>query len=174
MSSDKRHKKKRSATGSPRLVQDSDHTPPQRVVRPCVLLAPVSQVLPDSLHAALSQAGLTPRMEHDPEMAMAELCLLRREHRQHRIGGQTSEPSPLVLAASPSEDTLTMLDALTRHVPDIPVLHFDGSTLQTHRAASPDAEPPVVAHPPSKTDVSDAELASLLAREDLSPSGGQS
>ena len=172
MAADK-HKKRPPRKGggrmTPRLVEEPNEPPPQRIVRPCVLLAPASGTLPDALHAALAAEGLTPRMEHDPEMPMAELCLLRREQRQRPQGDAPQAPAPLVLAAPPLDRTIAMLDALARHVPDIPVLQFNGTSLCTHRAAEVSADPPVVAHPPASAEVSEAELSTLLSNAPQNP-----
>jgi hypothetical protein len=150
---------------SPRLVRGDETPEPPRILQPCVVLAPASKPLNDALHRALRAEHLTPRVEHDPRMAMAELCLLRREASQRR--GATSEtelPAALVLVATPTGDEVLLLEALRRHVPDVPVLQFDGTTLeQVHTPKGIETrEPPVIVQPPVRLDVTDDELSTLL------------
>jgi hypothetical protein len=51
---------------------------------------------------------------------------------------------------------------MQQHVPDIPVLHFDGVSLKTMHEAddAPPERPPVIVQP--QPEVSDDELSSLL------------
>ena len=150
---------------SPRLVRGDETPEPPRILQPCVVLAPASKPLDDALHLALRAEHLTPRVEHDPRMAMAELCLLRREASQRR--GATSEseqPAALILVATPTNDEVQLLEAMQRHVPDVPVLQFDGTTLQhVHTPKGLDKnDPPVIVQPPIHPEVTDEELSTLL------------
>jgi len=98
-------------------------------------------------------------------MAMAEVCLLRREARQRRgAGGQQTEAAPLVMIETEGEETAALLQALQHHVPDIPVLRFDGTRLRSmHEPPAASPEPPVVVQPPQTPDVNEAELVTLLS-----------
>ncbi|MDP7028658.1 MAG: hypothetical protein QF733_00370 [Phycisphaerales bacterium] len=151
------------ATG-PRLVR-GDEQPPPRVLRPCVVLAQADQPLPDTLHQALLEAGLSPRVEHDPRMAMAEVCLLRREARQRRgAGGNQTDAAPLVMIAEAGSEASNLLQAMQQHVPDIPVLRFDGQDLRSmHEPPPATPDPPVVVQPPHTQEVNEEELATLLS-----------
>lgn len=98
-------------------------------------------------------------------MAMAELCLLRREAAQRRpVTSESEHPASLILVASPTADEVHLLEALQRHVPDVPVLQFDGAALQ--RIHTPEGhikhEPPVIVQPPGRPEVTDDELSTLL------------
>lgn len=165
------------ATPPPRLVRGDDTPEPPQMLRPCVVLAPASRPLGDALHRALRAAELAPRVEHDPRMAMAEVCLLRREARQRRGAAPDPEqPAPLVLVAAASDEELLLLEALHTHVPDVPIFQFDGATLQ--RLHTPDAsdasEPPVIVQPPHRPEVTDDELSTLLSPKHVdgpSPNG---
>lgn len=136
-----------------------------RVLGPCVVLAPLDQRLGDDLLRTLDAQGLSPRVEHDCWLAMAEACLLRREARQVRSTGAPAEPAPLVMLDEPDAQASDMLQSMARHVPDIPVLRYaDGALHVVAEATAPedDAEPPVIIQPPRNREVSDDELASLL------------
>ncbi len=148
----------------PRLVR-GDEEPPPRVLRPAVVLARPDVALPDALHQALLDEGLSPRVEHDPRMAMAEACLLRREARQRRgAGGQQADAAPLVLIDQDFDETTELLRAMKHHVPDIPVLRFDGKSLRRmHEPPMDTPEPAVVIQPPRTPDLNEAELATLLS-----------
>ncbi len=158
-----REKKPRGPqTTAPRMPEGQDDTP-ARILVPCVVLAPPSNPLSDAALRALQEEGLMPRVEHDPRMAMAEACLLRREARQRRgATGQSDRPSPLVLMQTPSDEVDAMLEALHRHVPDLPVLRMEGHRLEELTPASTPVDPPVVAQPPSRPEVTTDELSSLL------------
>ena len=149
----------------PRLVGGDGNDPQPRVLHPCVVLAAASQPLAEAFHKTLLEEGLTPRVEHDPRMAMAEVCLLRREARQRRgTGANRSTAAPLILLDLTCQLTSELIAAMRQHVPDIPVLHFDGATLNTMHEAD-DAvtkQPPVIVQPPRSTEVNEDELTSLL------------
>ena len=149
----------------PRLVGGDGDDPQPRVLHPCVVLAAASQPLAEAFHKTLLEEGLTPRVEHDPRMAMAEVCLLRREARQRRgTGANRSTAAPLILLDLTCQLTSELIAAMQQHVPDIPVLHFDGATLNTMHEAD-DAvtkQPPVIVQPPRSTEVNEDELTSLL------------
>ncbi|MCP4759397.1 MAG: hypothetical protein GY894_01030 [Planctomycetes bacterium] len=163
-------KKPKTTPVQPRLVGGEDDIVEPRVLRPCVVLAQASQPLDETLHAALHEAGLTPRVEHDPRMAMAEVCLLRREARQRRgAGGDQDEPAPLVLTTTQQQEVDGMLAAMQKHVPDIPILRFDGAALVSVHASTPEAAPPLVVNPSNSPELTDDELATLLSA-DGSPS----
>ncbi|MDP7070536.1 MAG: hypothetical protein QF561_04215 [Phycisphaerales bacterium] len=159
-------KKPSNAPAQPRLVGGDDDVTEPRVLRPCVVLSPASQPLDESLHAALQAAGLTPRVEHDPRMAMAEACLLRREARQRRgAGADSTEPSPLVLISSDHREVASMLESMQQHVPDIPILRFDGANLVSLHASTPEPAPPVVVSPSGSPELTDEELSTLLSTD---------
>jgi hypothetical protein len=167
----------KKAAPSPRLVRGDDTPEPPLMLRPCVVLAPASKPLDDALHRALRTAQFAPRVEHDPRMAMAEVCLLRREARQRRAASADPEqPAPLVLVASPAAEERLLLAALHTHVPDVPVYQFDGAALQQlHTPDASDAvEPPVIVQPPHQPEVTDDELSTLLTprQEDGSSRNG--
>ena len=156
-------KKTTPAPARPRLVGSKDDVTEPRVLRPCVVLAQASRPLDEALHSALQEAGLTPRVEHDPQMAMAEVCLLRREARQRRgAGGDSTELSPLVLTSIELREVNSMLDAMQRHVPDVPILQFDGAGLISIHSSTAEAAPEVVDNPASSPELTDDELATLL------------
>jgi len=155
------------ARPSPRLVRGSETPEPPQMLHPCVVLAPASQPLDNALLRCLRSADLVPRVEHDPRMAMAEVCLLRREARQRAgASADAQQPAPLVLIAAPGAESRRLLEAMHTHVPDVPILQFDGATLQ--RLHTPDAsdasEPPVIVQPPLRPEVSDDELSTLLSQ----------
>ena len=109
----------------------SGHAPEARPLRPCVVLTSLERPVPEPLHQALHEADLAPRVEHDPRMAMAEVCLLRREmHERAAIGVDEDAPlPPLVLLGAPTDAQAVMVDTLQRMVPDVPVLMLVGNTL---------------------------------------------
>ncbi len=157
----------KKAMPSPRLARGDDTPEPPQMLRPCVVLAPASPPLDEALHRALRAADLAPRVEHDPRMAMAEVCLLRREARQRRgASPDAQQVAPLVLVAQPAAEERLMLEALHTHVPDVPVFLFDGASLQLLQTpdASDAREPAVIAQPPRQPDVTDDELATLRSQ----------
>ncbi|MDG1838114.1 MAG: hypothetical protein P8I91_04860 [Phycisphaerales bacterium] len=167
MASKKTGKQKMQGPGqTPRLVGgDGDDAQPC-VLHPCVVLASASQQqLTDAFHTALLEEGLVPRVEHDPRMAMAEVCLLRREAKQRRgTGADRSTAAPLILLDLTCQLTNELIAAMRQHVPDIPVLHFDGTSLNTvHKALdAATKQPPVIVQPPRSIEVNEDELMSLL------------
>ena len=104
---------------------------PTLELRPCIVLAPVDAPMPAGLHRALNEANLAPRIEHDPRLAMAEACLLRREARQRAGAGLDGELTmpPIILLTAPEGAAGEMIDTLHRVVPDIPVLLLVGDQL---------------------------------------------
>lgn len=157
----------------PSLARQAKGDPPDppRVLGPCVVLAPLDRRLEQDLLSTLEQAGLSPRVEHDPHLAMAEACLLRREARQRRGIGGSADPAPLILIEDPSDEAVTMVEAMIHHVADIPIMRYaHGSLSPLQAGASDDAhgtppelvDPPVVIQPPRGREVTDDELASLL------------
>ncbi len=144
------------------MVRDQEDRPP-RMLHPCVVLTPADTPLQDDHHRALAKASLTPRVEHDPHMAMAELCLLRREARQRRgASGDDQSMAPLVILTHPNDEVARLLTALAQHVPDIPVLQYTGSGFEEIQRGQPQADPPVIAQPPQGADLTSRELDSLL------------
>ena len=136
---------------APTLKGDGSAAAP---LQPCVVLAGLDTPIPEPLHHALHEAGLTPRIEHDPRLAMAEVCLLRRESRHRTARGEPhTAHAPLVLLATPAGATQDMIDTLGRVLPDIPLLLLRGKTLDTLHAV----EPP-------SGDVDPDEIMSLLGR----------
>jgi hypothetical protein len=111
----------------------SGHTPSERPLRPCVVLAGLDSPIPQPLHNALQQADLAPRIEHDPRMAMAEACLLRREARERAALGldDMTSPPPLILLVSPEGAVADMVSTMKRLVPDVPVCMLVGEALAT-------------------------------------------
>jgi hypothetical protein len=106
------------------------------------------------MHTALNEAGLVPRIEHDPRLAMAEVCLLRREARHRAASGEQPDSyAPLILLTSPTGAIQDMIDTLAQVLPDIPLLLLSGKSLNTLHAV----EPP-------KSDVDADEVMSLLGR----------
>ncbi|MCH2133157.1 MAG: hypothetical protein MK116_05340 [Phycisphaerales bacterium] len=97
----------------------------------CVVLAPLDRQVDVQLYAALTERGWTPRVEHDPRMAMAEACLVRRELRMRAAWQLTSGQVPgLVLAPHPDPDDVDeMRTSMARHVPDIPIWSFHDQQL---------------------------------------------
>ena len=167
----------KKAKPSPRLVRGDETPEPPQMLHPCVVLAPASKPLDDALHRALRTAQFAPRVEHDPRMAMAEVCLLRREARQRRgASADAEQPAPLILVAAPTAEERLLLEALHTHVPDVPVYQFDGASLQQlHTPDAADAtEPPVIVQPPHQPEVTDDELSTLLSpkRSNGSPRNG--
>ena len=166
MASKKTGKRKMQSPGPPpRLVGGDGADPRPSVLHPCVVLASASQQLADAFHKALLEEGLVPRVEHDPRMAMAEVCLLRREAKQRRgTGTDRSTAAPLILLDLTCPLTGELITAMRQHVPDIPVLHFDGTSLNTgHEAIEVvTKQPPVIVQPPRSTEVNEDELTSLL------------
>jgi hypothetical protein len=132
-----------SPTWTPALTSSP---PPPSILRPCIVLAPIDSPMPAPLHEALHEANLAPRIEHDPRLAMAEACLLRREARQRAAAGLDADPCvpPIVLIAAPQGATAEMIDTLHRIVPDIPVLLLVGDQLgelDLHDDPSPELVP---------------------------------
>ncbi|MEE2906370.1 MAG: hypothetical protein VX527_00910 [Planctomycetota bacterium] len=89
----------------------------------CVVLAPLDRPVDPQVYAALSERGWSPRVEHDPRMAMAEACLVRRELQLRAAWQSNSGLIPgLVLAPHPEPDDVdAMRTSMARHVPDIPI-----------------------------------------------------
>lgn len=123
-------------------------TPPQETagaLHPCVVLAGLDTPIPQPLHGALHEANLAARIEHDPRLAMAELCLLRRTARQQAAEGNTgAAPAPLVLLAPPAGPSADMIAALCHMLPDVPVLMLQGSALTEYPPSSmpsPEVDP---------------------------------
>ena len=179
--SQQRHTPEQPTIGSPwpPSGQGARRSDPPQIVRPCVVLASASEPLPEAFHRVLKSAGLAPRVEHDPRMAMAEVCLLRRESRQRRgITSESQELAPLILVTTPQAEERVMLEAMLLHVPDVPVMQFDGAALQ--RVHTPDAsdvsDPPVAVQPPKRPEVTDDELNTLLQPRpnERPPHGGPS
>tara|TARA_Y100000589_G_scaffold332052_1_gene388863 strand:- start:3452 stop:3937 length:486 start_codon:yes stop_codon:yes gene_type:complete len=84
------------------------------------------------LHAVLSEQGWSPRIEHDPRMAMAEACLARREL-QLRAAWQTYSgltPGLVILSHPEVDDVDAMRTAMNRHVPDIPIWSAQNHSLE--------------------------------------------
>jgi hypothetical protein len=166
MSKKKSNSTKPPAPGTP--SDDAVPTPP-RVRRPCVVLAPAEHVLDQAFLMSLEGQGLTPRLEHDPQMAMAEVCLLRREARQRATQqSEAADMPPLILIDPTQPHTANMVVVLQRLIPDIPIYVVD-----EHGAicleSSPDettptdqAEPPMVIQPRRDVEVTDQELSVLL------------
>ena len=89
----------------------------------CVVLAPLDRPVDPLIYAALSERGWSPRVEHDPRMAMAEACLVRRELQLRAAWQSTTGLIPgLVLSPHPEADDIdVMRTSMARHVPDIPI-----------------------------------------------------
>ncbi|MCH2136675.1 MAG: hypothetical protein MK101_08850 [Phycisphaerales bacterium] len=145
-----------AANWQPTLTDPKASAP---VLAPCVVLAALDTPVPQTLHGALHAAALSARIEHDPAMAMAEVCLLRRSARQKAADGATGEAlPPLVLLSQPTDAAAEMVHELERLLPDVPVLLLQGSQLVQLAAAS-------VPQPQVDPD----EILSLLGRPDASP-----
>ena len=161
----------------PKPPTKSPQTP--RVRRPCVVLAPATQVLDRVLLATLDKRGWTPRLEHHPEMAMAEVCLLRREVVQRSAHLGDPEDVPPLIVTNPSDPhTTALIEALAQHLADIPVYETndDGRLVMvrgepTTQATDP-ADPPMVVHPARQTEVNDDELSALLGEPSATPHTG--
>ncbi|MCH2138308.1 MAG: hypothetical protein MK074_04580 [Phycisphaerales bacterium] len=124
-------------------------------LRPCVVLAALDSPIPDALHHALQAADLAPRIEHDPRLAMAEACLLRRETRERAaLGLEDALTPPLILLSPPEGAAGEMVDTLQRIVPDIPVLMLVGEALGELDAGGPEPT----------ADLVPDEIESLLGR----------
>lgn len=138
----------------------------------CVVLAPMDRPVDPLLYAALSERGWSPRVEHDPRMAMAEACLVRRELQLRAAWQLSSGLVPgLVLSPHPEpEDVEAMRTSLARHVPDIPVWSAQGQELEPLNEAAR-----IAARSPIKTDEHEQiepETPALVFHpgdEDLSP-----
>ena len=98
----------------------------------CVVLAPLDRAVDPQVYAALSERGWSPRIEHDPRMAMAEACLVRRELQLRAAWQSTSGLVPgLILAPHPEPDDVdAMRTSMARHVPDIPIWTTHGHQLE--------------------------------------------
>jgi hypothetical protein len=150
----------------------------------CVVLAPLDRQIDPQLFAALAERGWTPRIEHDPRMAMAEACLVRREIQMRAAWQQASGQTPgIILATAEPRGTIDAMQAsMARHVPDIPVWSARGDALEPlneiarkslqheHQATQPEADstaqqeaPALVFHP--GIEGSDPEP---LSREEMS------
>ena len=144
------------STWSPMLKGDGAAAVP---LRPCVVLAGLDTPIPEPLHQALHEAGLTPRIEHDPRLAMAEVCLLRRDARHRMASGQPhSDLAPLVFLRQPTGGTQDMVDTLQRSIPDVPLLLLAGDTLQLLHAVEPQS-----------ADIDPDEILSLLGPPEQDP-----
>ena len=150
-----------------------------RVRRPCIVLAPAGAMLDAALLATLDERDLTPRLEHHAEMAMAEVCLLRREVVQRAAhASDPEEIPPLIVIDSAHPDTNLLINALAQHLPDIPVLQPDtqGGLQQlqhsTARTRKQESEPAMTAQPVRHAEVNEDELSALLAQPTSASSAG--
>ena len=166
MSKKKPNSTKPPAPGTP--GDDAVPTPP-RVRRPCVVLAPTEHVLDQAFLMSLDGQGLTPRLEHDPQMAMAEVCLLRREARQRATQqSEAADMPPLVLIDPTQPHTANMVVVLQRLIPDIPIYVVDEhgaiclESSADETTPTDQAEPPMVIQPRRDVEVTDQELSVLL------------
>ncbi len=124
----------------------------------CVVLTPLDRSIDPGLYATLAARSWTPRVEHDPRMAMAEACLVRREL-QLRAAWQDLEtslvPGLILLAEDHSDEVESLRIAMDRHVPEIPIWTArDGELVPINDAAA---------------ETEDPESTSIAADEDLPP-----
>ena len=98
----------------------------------CVVLAPMDRTIDPALYTTLSERDWSPRVEHDPRMAMAEACLVRRELQLRAAWQLESGQVPgLVIASHPNVDLVdAMRTSMARHVPDIPIWTTNGSQIE--------------------------------------------
>ncbi len=157
----------------------------------CVLLAPLDRPVDPAIYGALSERGWSARVEHDPRMAMAEACLVRRELQLRAAWQSATDLIPgLVLLPHPDQSEVeAMQQSMARHVPDIPIWSARGQHLEPLNEASrrssrsqddPGAVPPVesdspalVFHPGDEDlapePLSREEVAMLLHDHQISP-----
>jgi hypothetical protein len=98
---------------------------------PCVVLAPSGHSLDERLPEVLAERGWTPRIELDARMAMAEICLLRRELRVQCAWNEAPMEWPGLIVVHPRAlpHWEPLLSAIETHVPDISIWGWNGSDL---------------------------------------------
>ena len=89
----------------------------------CVVLTPLDRPVEPGVYGILSDRGWSARVEHDPSMAMAEACLVRRELQLRAAWQSITDLIPgLVLLPHPDQEAIeAMQTSMARHVPDIPI-----------------------------------------------------
>ncbi|MDG2291823.1 MAG: hypothetical protein P8L37_04120 [Phycisphaerales bacterium] len=98
---------------------------------PCVVLVPPGHSLDDRLPEVLVERGWSPRVEQDARLAMAEICLLRRELRVQCAWNESPMEWPGLIVVDPRAlaHWEPLLSAMETHVPDISIWGWDGIDL---------------------------------------------
>ncbi len=134
---------------------------------PCVVLVPHEHAINEQLPRLLSDRGWSPRLEHDPRMAMAEACLVRRELQIHNAWETEPVPIPGLIVVEPDSipDWKEFRSAMVHHVPDIPIWRWNGTELEVEHDASasrPEEPPPPSPLPFKPEPLSHEEVSMLL------------
>ena len=145
----------------------------------CVVLTTLDRSIDPSLYATLAARAWTPRVEHEPRMAMAEACLVRRELQLRAAWqdlGASMIPGLILLGEDQPEELKPLQSAMARHVPEIPIwtvrsgdlVPINEAALQTSasEAVEPmedDDVPSLVFHPGDES-----RRAEPLSREEVS------
>ena len=137
----------------------------------CVVLAPMDRTIDPALYTTLSERDWSPRVEHDPRMAMAEACLVRRELQLRAAWQLESGQVPgLVIASHPHVDLVdAMRTSMARHVPDIPIWTTNGSQIEPLNEAARTASHTKQSSPPIKEDTEPPALVFHPASDDMVP-----
>lgn len=98
---------------------------------PCVVLAAADQALDDRLPGCLAAMGWSSRIEHDPRMAFAEACLVRRSLQLQHAWDEVMVPLPGLLIVDPdrTDGVLELQEAARTHVPDLPLWRWNGDAI---------------------------------------------
>lgn len=117
---------------------------------PCVVLVPREHAFDEQLPQLLSDRGWSPRLEHDPRMAMAEACLIRRELQVRNAWEEEPMPIPGLIVVEP--DSIPAWEAfraaMVNYVPDIPIWRWNGTELEVVHGALPTKPEVSSTHPP--------------------------
>ena len=127
----------------------------------CVVLVPLSRA--DAAHHVIKQFDLNAFIEHNPSLAMAEICLLHQQLQSIQPwNGEAPIPQLVLIHTGEMEEVEQMVSSIRKYLPRVKVSELRNGRIEEfeNQAAVVDSlvEPPIVHSEPVDAD----ELSMLL------------